>query len=202
MTQWATTAVTLDHSFLLPSYRLFVNQLNGCIWLRLYVGFWSAKSCQFVGNKQKAYLLPKMSTVSSLKHLRPGRTDLIFHDRLFEARTRHGPLPRELAGGPGCGTVWCLKEGATLARLRQFLERRIPCTYRVDGYCIGRRDIRLELPRRGITGWTRVLAETRSSDRIVGRPNEARRPRRESGDATPRGGEHRARYREEWEPGR
>jgi len=76
MAQWAVPSITLDNSFRLPSYGLFVNQLNGCIWLRL-----------------------------------------MLHDRLFKARTYHGPLSRLLAGGPGGGTVRSLKQAVTLARL-------------------------------------------------------------------------------------
>lgn len=48
MTQWATPAITLNNSFRLPSNGLFVNQLNGCIWLRLYVGFSVSQTVWFL----------------------------------------------------------------------------------------------------------------------------------------------------------
>jgi hypothetical protein len=121
MAQWATPSITPDNSFRLPSYGLFVNQLNSCIWLRLYVGLSVSQTVRFLrgnGKKRKRLsLLPKKARVNPLKHPKTGATDLMLHDRLFKARTYHGPLSGLLAGGPGGGTVRSLKQAVTLARL-------------------------------------------------------------------------------------
>jgi hypothetical protein len=117
MTQWAIPAITLNNSFRLPSNGLFVNQLNGCIWLRLYVGFSVSQTVWFLRGNRKKKTIVFAPRVSPLKHLKTGTTDLMLHDRLFKARTRHGPLSGLLAGGPGGGTVRSLKQAVTLARL-------------------------------------------------------------------------------------
>lgn len=88
MTQWTSASVTGYYPCLRPSHRLFVDQVDGCFWLRLY----STLRCQPPHRSQSKPSSRQMAFFS--------KDYLILHNSLFKSGSTHCPLSRLLAPAP------------------------------------------------------------------------------------------------------
>lgn len=111
MSQRSSTTIARDNLRLRPSYRLFVDQVNGGHWTWLL----------------RTQL--SLSCVVDCSHL-------IFHDRLLKTGTNHCLCSRLLASRPRSSTIWRLHVLHLQTLLDRFLQCFVSASARMHWQCI------------------------------------------------------------------